>query len=104
VLTPDCLPSSVTGHAPPPAAGRLPDVRELVRALLRAGADDLYRQVVQEVDRVVLGEVLVHARGNQVQASERLGMSRTTLRAKLAALNVSGGGEGTSDSHRPAGG
>ena len=86
VLTPDCLPSTVTGGSPPPpSADRLSDVRELVRALLRAGADDLYRQVIHEVDRVVLGEVLDHVRGNQVQASERLGMSRTTLRAKVAA-------------------
>ena len=94
VLTPDCLPSTVTGSAPrPPDIGRLPDVRELVRALLRAGADDLYRQVIHEVDRVVLGEVLDYARGNQVQASDRLGMSRTTLRAKLSAQSPPPSGE-----------
>jgi two-component system nitrogen regulation response regulator GlnG len=85
VLSPDCLPSTVTGMAaPPPAAGRLADVRGLVQAMLRAGADDLYRQVIHEVDRVVLEEVLGHVRGNQVQASALLGLSRTTLRAKLA--------------------
>jgi len=95
VLTPDCLPSSVTVNTqpPPPDTGRLPGVRQLVRALLRAGADDLYRQVIHEVDRVVVGEVLDHVRGNQVQASERLGMSRTTLRAKLAAQSQPAPGE-----------
>lgn len=92
VLTADCLPSTVGGGGPLPA-GRLGDLRELVQALLRAGADDLYRQVIHEVDRVVLGEVLDHVRGNQVQASERLGMSRTTLRAKLAAQSRVSTGE-----------
>ena len=93
VITPDCLPATVTGPVPPPAdAGRLADLRELVRGLLRAGADDLYRQVIHEVDRVVLDEVLGHVRGNQVHASELLGLSRTTLRAKLAARGPAAGG------------
>jgi two-component system nitrogen regulation response regulator GlnG len=67
--------------------GTLPlaDLRELVRGLVASGSPDVYRRVVGEVDRVVLEEVLQHVRGNQVHASELLGISRTTLRAKLAA-------------------
>jgi two-component system nitrogen regulation response regulator GlnG len=38
------------------------------------------------VDRVVLGAVLRHVGGSQVKASQLLGISRTTLRAKLRAL------------------
>ncbi len=88
VLTADCLPASVRGGSAP-QPGRSPedalDVRRLVRDLLAFGSPDIYRRVIAEVDRVVLAEVLRHVSGNQVHASELLGISRTTLRAKIAA-------------------
>jgi len=84
VLTPDCLPESLlpnrTGAAAPV---ELADLRALVRALLTAGDADIYRRVIHEVDRVILAEALGFVDGNQVHASELLGISRTTLRAKL---------------------
>jgi len=86
VVTPDCLPASLRG-APPPAAEAL-DLPGLVASLLRVGATDIYRQVTQTVDRVLLTAVLDHVHGNQKQASDRLGISRTTLRAKLQALGL----------------
>jgi DNA-binding NtrC family response regulator len=55
---------------------------------LRVGSTDVYRQVTQAIDRVVLTAVLEHAHGNQKQASDLLGISRTTLRAKLQALGL----------------
>jgi two-component system nitrogen regulation response regulator GlnG len=64
------------------------DVAALVADLLRAGETDIYRRVTQVVDRTVLSAVLHHVRGNQVQASELLGISRTTLRAKLQTLGL----------------
>ncbi len=85
ILTPDCLPAAVR-HAhgvPTPGESDLPDLRALVRSLLVAGDADLYRRVIHEVDRAVLEEALGFVGGNQVHASELLGISRTTLRAKL---------------------
>lgn len=54
-----------------------------LRALLTAGDADIYRRVIPAVDRVILAETLGFVDGNQVHASELLGISRTTLRAKL---------------------
>jgi two-component system nitrogen regulation response regulator GlnG len=94
VLTVDCLPESLrpADGAParpqPAAPSGLPDVAGLVARLLGAGEPDVYRRVSLETDRAVLDTVLRHVKGNQVQASELLGISRTTLRAKLRSLGM----------------
>ncbi|MBP3955530.1 sigma-54-dependent Fis family transcriptional regulator [Gemmata sp. G18] len=87
VVTLSALPASVRGGAAnPPTAGL--DLRGLIGELLRVGTPDIYRQVTQAVDRVLLTAVLDHVHGNQKQASDLLGISRTTLRAKLQSLNL----------------
>jgi DNA-binding NtrC family response regulator len=91
VLAPDCLPENFRSDAaaPAPAAGSgLLDVAFLTDSLLRAGEPDVYRRIGVQVDRVVLGIVMNHVSGSQVRASELLGISRTTLRAKLQALGL----------------
>ncbi len=92
VVTPDCLPESCRGlktlGAAGAAADELPDLARFVRRLLHTADGNLYRRVQEEVDRIVLGEALRRTRGNQVHASQLLGMSRTTLRAKLSSLNL----------------
>lgn len=99
IITPDCLPSNVLGgEAPPdtvdetaeaPAEESLPDVRELVRELLQDGQQNLNEIVHQAVDRVLFEEVLEHENGHQVNAAKTLGISRTTLRARLQSLGLS---------------
>jgi len=64
------------------------ELLKYVRQLLAQGDLNLYRQVSDEFDRHVLHEVLSHFRGNQLQASERLGISRMTLRSKLRAYGL----------------
>jgi two-component system nitrogen regulation response regulator GlnG len=92
VLTPDCLPESVRLPAPRPSPGESGagsvDVGSLVVGLLQMGQDEIYRKVTAAVERVVIETVLRHVKGNQVQASELLGISRTTLRAKLRGLGM----------------
>jgi len=93
VLTPDSLPEDLRSGdqalvpGPPAATGGL-DVAELTNSMLRAGEPEIYRRLSIEVDRVVLETVLQHVKGNQVLASELLGISRTTLRAKLRDLGL----------------
>jgi two-component system nitrogen regulation response regulator GlnG len=94
VVTLDCLPENLRLSPVQPVA-RQPTAEtcragfaEFIESLLRAGEVDLYRRVGMEMDRAVLEVVLRHVQGNQVKASELLGISRTTLRAKLRALNL----------------
>lgn len=89
VITPDCLPEAVrTGDA---AAGDRVrptrfDLTGFVVRLLHDREEDAYRKILLAVDRIVLDEALHVAGGNQVEASRLLGISRTTLRAKLQLL------------------
>jgi DNA-binding NtrC family response regulator len=86
VLTPDFLPEFV--RAPiAHQAGSL-DVGRLVEGLFCTGENEIYRKVAGAVERVVIETVLRHVKGNQVQASELLGISRTTLRAKLRNMGI----------------
>jgi two-component system nitrogen regulation response regulator GlnG len=92
VVTPDCLPDSVRhpGGASVSAAGsQLFDLTQFVRDLLRSGASEIYEKASAEFDRILLAEVLQHVKGHQVHASEMLGISRNTLRAKLRSLGLS---------------
>lgn len=47
-------------------------------------ASDLYQLVMEEVERPLLGSVMTHTGGNQTKAAALLGISRSTLRKKLA--------------------
>jgi len=96
VLTLECLPENLRSSPSAAATGSLTaeasmaGLADFTGGLLRAGELDIYRRVSLEMDRVVLVTVLRHVKGNQVKASELLGISRTTLRAKLRALRLAG--------------
>ena len=50
--------------------------------------NDLHQMVIGEVERPLIETVLDHTRGNQTQAARLLGMSRSTLRKKMAQYGV----------------
>lgn len=94
VITIDCLPESCRVRTPATAApadtnfldtspANQIDVVALTRQLLHAGSTNVYRQVGNTVDRLLIETVLQHVGGNQQQAAELLGISRMTLRSKL---------------------
>lgn len=88
-LTPDLLPRDLLSTEPAEAAAAAQlEVGQRLRELLDAGESDIYRRLCLEVDRVILDIALQHTRGNQVLASQVLGMSRNTLRAKLRTLGL----------------
>ncbi len=73
----------------PPGSDNLPDLQALVKGLLDRGDKDVYAQVMQVVERVLFAQVLRRTNYHQGQASEVLGLHRSTLRYKLRELGIS---------------
>ena len=59
-----------------------------VQERLRAGATDLHSEMQAVMDRVLLLNVLAFTSNNLTQAARILGISRVTLRSKLASLGI----------------
>jgi DNA-binding NtrC family response regulator len=64
-------------------------LEQLARDLLQTEPGSAYRRLTALVDEAAVQEALNCARGNQLQAAALLGISRTTLRAKLRAMGLS---------------
>ncbi len=86
---------AASGEAPPAGTAELPssrlDVEALIDQLLAAGQPGIYRTVLEQVERLVLTRAIQHTMGRQGQASELLGINRTTLRNRLRDLGLSVG-------------
>ena len=54
--------------------------------------NDLHQMVIGEVERPLIETVLDYTQGNQTQAARLLGVSRSTLRKKMAHYGVRQGG------------
>jgi two-component system nitrogen regulation response regulator GlnG len=74
-----------------PGARDFPDLAPYIHGRIREGAAGLYAEVVTHAERQLLAEVLSHTGGNLSQAARLLGITRVTLRAKLAAFGLAGG-------------
>ena len=93
VLTVDCLPASCRGvlHRADDSVSSpldIENIRESVRRLLSENQPDIYHKLHGEIDRILLPEVLDYVGGNQAQASELLGIARSTLRTKITDLGL----------------
>ncbi len=75
--------------ATPLAGDTLADVQALVGDLLARGEKEVYTHVMHAVERVMLAQVLRHTNYHQGQASDILGLNRSTLRYKLRELGIS---------------
>lgn len=64
------------------------DFGRLTQDRLHAGSNDIHRELVSMAERKILTEVLQFTEGNLTQAAKRLGITRTTLRTKLEALEL----------------
>ncbi|GAB4303900.1 MAG: nitrogen fixation sigma-54 dependent transcriptional regulator GnfM [Desulfuromonadia bacterium] len=76
--------------------GRDASLEELVDRKIRScfdqienmGCTDLYRMVIQQVERPLIRFVLEKCRNNQIKAAEILGINRNTVRKKIAELGI----------------
>jgi two-component system nitrogen regulation response regulator GlnG len=69
------------------------DLTKLVEADVREALDqpesgDIYRSVLERVERPLLASVLGHTDGNQIRAAALLGINRNTLRKKIVDLGI----------------
>ncbi|MCB1691964.1 MAG: sigma-54-dependent Fis family transcriptional regulator [Pseudomonadales bacterium] len=91
-VTSGSLPSTLRGGAKSGDASshdsRDDVLASLVDDVLVGNNQNVYRKVHSALDRVLLQKVLDHVDGNQVQAAEILGISRTTLRNRLRELEL----------------
>jgi Fis family transcriptional regulator len=51
---------------------------------------DLYRLVIEEVERPLFETIVRHANGNLTQAARMLGLTRSTLRKRLTDYGLAG--------------
>ena len=93
VITPAFLPGGLTGTQEtigesPSTAGWQEGLRSHIGQLLHSGTHEIATEVHDAVDRVLLAEVLQATGGNISEASNRLGISRPTLRSRLKHLGL----------------
>jgi two-component system nitrogen regulation response regulator GlnG len=92
LILPEFLPPQVS-PAPPPvpvvgeSGGKL-DLESLIESLLPRADGRLYEEVIAAVERVLFARVMQHTHGHQAQASQLLGLNRSTLRHRLRTLGL----------------
>jgi two-component system nitrogen regulation response regulator GlnG len=89
ILLPEFLPDELRRQPaaiPAPVGMAETSLSALIEPLLARGEKDVYRKVVEAVERDLLPRVLRQTHGHQAQASDILGLHRATLRHKLRSL------------------
>ena len=89
-LRPEFLPHAVRGEPSllPATEQELSGLTAVIRMRLAAGSTDLHAEIMSQIERSLLLEVLKYMNFNLFQAARTLGISRTTLRAKMSALGL----------------
>ncbi len=86
---PDFLLAAPAANTPSELTTQEHDFAKLTRERLQAGSTDILRELVSMAERQIFTEVLKHTNGNLTLAATRLGITRTTLRARLKTLDMS---------------
>ena len=86
-----------------PASSGAFDWDQFVAERIASGAETLYADSLERMEREVLVRILRHTSGNQLQAARVLGITRGSLRTKIRALGISIGRSVWSDDDEPRG-
>ncbi len=90
LLTPDDFDFLEPAGPPAQPADGLPQLvrREALSALEEPEPAELYRRLLERLERPLLETVLERTEGNQIRAAALLGINRNTLRKKIAELGI----------------
>lgn len=84
----NALPFDDGEPAPAVVSDRLgQEIRRLTTARLASGSLNIYREIISQVELITFDLVMKHCGGVQLRASDVLGISRVTLRTRIAAFN-----------------
>ena len=61
---------------------------ELKNELFQSRRGDIYKDVIEVVERPLIEETLERTAGNQVRAAKMLGLNRNTIRSKIKKLGI----------------
>jgi nitrogen regulation protein NR(I) len=84
-LAPGASPAAATGGEGLPSAQQ---IGQLLEAARRGELSDVHRRVIERVERELLAQAMALAEGNLTRAAAWLGITRLTLREKLAAFGL----------------
>ncbi len=59
-----------------------------VESALEAGSENVYRRILERVERPLIEAALARSDGNQIRAAGLLGIKRNTLRKKIVDLDI----------------
>jgi two-component system nitrogen regulation response regulator GlnG len=91
LILPEFLPTNLPGdtdHAPLQVNAEGFDLDQLIESQMSSAGGHLYEHIIGAVERVLFSRVLKYTHGHQAQASELLGLNRSTLRHRLKTLGL----------------
>src|SRR4030042_18713 len=63
-------------------------ILELKNLLLKTEEGNVYKELIEEIEKPLIESILERVEGNQLKAAKVLGINRNTLRAKMKKLNI----------------
>mgnify|MGYP001191844239 CR=1 FL=1 len=61
---------------------------KVIEGLTMGKQGDIYRYVVEDVEKILIEKALTLARGNQIGATKILGINRNTIRMKIRKFGI----------------